>query len=89
MLLLSIIAHSIDLLFLQENAIEEVEEEPKDRLLKVLSEIVFVILGFTFSIGAHSIFEEVARFSPLWFPRGKYMCPLSLVIDYYAFYYLR
>ena len=25
--------------------------------------------GFTFSIGAHSISEEAARFSPLWFPR--------------------
>ena len=29
------------------------------------------ILGFTFSIGAHSISEKVVRFSPLWFPRGK------------------
>ena len=28
-------------------------------------------LGFTASIGAHSISEEVAGFSPLWFPRGK------------------
>ena len=28
-------------------------------------------LGFTFAIGAHSIFEEVVGFSPLWFPRGK------------------
>ena len=39
------------------------------------------ILGFTFAIGAHSIFEEVVGFSPLWFPRGKkYLCLLSLVI---------
>ena len=37
-----------------------------------------MFLGFTFSIGAHSIFEEVAGFSPLWFPRGKLF--LSLVI---------
>ena len=36
-----------------------------------LSEVVFVLLGFTFSIGAHSISEEVAGFSPLWFPQGK------------------
>ena len=36
-----------------------------------LSEIIFVSLGFTFSFGAHSISEEVARFSPLWFPQGK------------------
>ena len=34
--------------------------------------------GFTAAIGAHSIFEEVAGFSPLWFPRGKF-CLLSLV----------
>ena len=26
---------------------------------------------FTFSIAAHSISEEVAGFSPLWFPLGK------------------
>ena len=31
-------------------------------------------------IGAHSIFDEVAGFSPLWFPRGKSLCLLSLVI---------
>ena len=30
-----------------------------------------MFLGFTFAIGAHSIFEEVAGFSPLWFSRGK------------------
>ena len=29
-------------------------------------------LGFTF--GADSISEEVAGFSPLWFPQGKYLC---------------
>ena len=32
--------------------------------------------GFTF--GANSISEEVAGFSPLWLPRGKYLC-LSLL----------
>ena len=31
-----------------------------------------VSLGFTFSIGAHSIFEEVVGFSPLWFRQGKF-----------------
>ena len=36
--------------------------------------------GFTFATGAHSISEEVTRFSPLWFPRGKSLCVLSLVI---------
>ena len=45
-----------------------------------LSEIIFMFLGFTFSIGAQSISEEVAGFSPLWFPRGKYLCLLSLMI---------
>ena len=38
-----------------------------------------MFLDFTFAIGAHSIFEEVAGFSPLWFPRGKFFL-LSLVI---------
>ena len=37
-------------------------------------------LAFTFSIGAHSISEEVAGFSPLWFPQGNSLCLLSLVI---------
>ena len=32
-------------------------------------EIIFMFSGFTF--GADSISEEVAAFSPLWFPRGK------------------
>ena len=39
-----------------------------------------MFLGFTFAIGAHSISEEFAGFSPLCFPRGKYLCLLSLVI---------
>ena len=29
------------------------------------------VLGFTFAIGAHSISEEFAGFSLLWFPQGK------------------
>ena len=37
-------------------------------------------LGFTTSIGANSISKKVAGFSPLWFPRGKLLCLLSLVI---------
>ena len=36
-----------------------------------LSEIVFMFSGFTFSTGAHSIYEEVMRFSPLCFSRGN------------------
>ena len=39
-----------------------------------------MFLGFTFSTGAHYISKEVAGFSPLWFPKEKYLCLLSLVI---------
>ena len=39
-------------------------------------EIIFMFLGFTTAIGAHSISEEVAGFSPLWFPRGKFFVSL-------------
>ena len=52
-------------------------------------EIIFIFSGFTAAIGAYSISEEVSRFSPLWFPQGKYLCLLSLVIDCYACYSLR
>ena len=52
-------------------------------------EIIFLFSGFTAAIGAHSIYKEVAGFSPLWFPRGKYLCLLSLMIDFYACYSLR
>ena len=38
------------------------------------------VLGFTFVIGAHSISEEVARFSPLWFPQGKTVCLVIIVV---------
>ena len=43
-------------------------------------EIIFLSLDFTTSIGSHSISEEVARFSPLWFPEEKYLCLLSLML---------
>ena len=46
-------------------------------------------LGFAAAIGAHSISEEVAGFSPLWFPQGKSMFLLSLVIDCCACYSLK
>ena len=32
--------------------------------------------GFAAAIGAHSIFEEVVGFSPLWFPQGKFYVSL-------------
>ena len=45
-----------------------------------MSKIIFILLGFSFATSAYSIYEEVAGFSPLWFPRGKSLCLLSLVI---------
>ena len=44
---------------------EALSRERENKLL----EIMFMLLGFTASIGAHSISEEVVGFSPLWFPR--------------------
>ena len=52
-------------------------------------EIILLSLGFIAAIGAYSISEEVVGFSPLWFPRGKYLCLLSLVMDCCACYSLR
>ena len=45
-----------------------------------MSKIIFVSLGFTFSIGAHSISEEVAGFLLYGFPKENSLCLLSLVI---------
>ena len=56
---------------------------------KQLLEIIFVFLGFTFAIGAHSISEEVARFSPLWFPWGKLFVSLVSCDYWCACYSLR
>ena len=39
-----------------------------------------MFLGFTTAIAAHSISEQVAGFSPLWFPEENSLCLLSLVI---------
>ena len=36
--------------------------------------------GYTAAIGSHYISEEVMGFSPLWFPRGNFLCLLCLVI---------
>ena len=49
-----------------------------ERKTKVV-EIIFMFSYFTAAIGAHSIFEEVAGFNPLWFPQENYLCLLSLV----------
>ena len=53
-----------------------------------LSEIIFMFLGFTTAIGAYSISEEVAGFSPLWFPRGKIFLSLVSYVYYCACYSL-
>ena len=45
----------------------------RERLL--LSRDHLTVLGF-YLFGADSISEEVAGFSPLWFPRGKFFVSL-------------
>ena len=39
-----------------------------------------MFLGFTATIGAHSISEEVAGFYPLWFPQGKLFVYIVFVV---------
>ena len=39
----------------------------------------FLSFGFTAATSAHSISEEVAGFSPLWFPRGKFFVSLVFI----------
>ena len=46
----------------------------------VVGDHLFCLWVLMLPFGAHSISEEVAGFSPLWFPRGKYLCLFSLVI---------
>ena len=48
----------------------------------------FLFSGFTAAIGARSISEEVAGFSPLWFPRGKLFVSLVSCVYCYACYSL-
>ena len=62
---------------------EEVGIKERDYCFR---EIIFMFLGFTF--GVDSISEEVAGFSPLWFPQGKTLCSLSLMFDCCACYSL-
>ena len=60
-----------------------VEEEEVDGDRKKEASVVerssYCFWGFSF--GVDSIFEEVVRFSPLWFPQGKYLCSFSYVFD--------
>ena len=48
----------------------------RDQLL----EIIFMFLGFTFDIGAHSISKKAAGFILYGFPKEKSLCLFSLVI---------
>ena len=51
-------------------------------------EINFMFLGFTTANGSHSISKEVVWFSPLWFPRGKFLMSLVSCVYYCACYSL-
>ena len=57
---------------------EEKLSQVRERENKLL-EIISMFSDFTDAIGAHSISEEVAGFSPLWFPKEIFLCFLSLV----------
>ena len=49
-------------------------------------EIICMFLGFSTTIGADSISEEVVEFSPLWFPQGKFFVSLvsCVVLVFYC-----
>ena len=44
------------------------------------SKIIFILLGFTFATGAHSISEKVMGFFPLCFPQGKLFVSSLMII---------
>ena len=50
---------------------ERGEALSSERERTIVGDHIFLSLGFTAAIGAHSMSEEVAGFYPLWFPRGK------------------
>ena len=58
----------------------------REREITPVERSSYYFWGFAF--GVDSISEEVARFSPLWFPQGKTLCSLSLVFDCCACYSL-
>ena len=64
---------------------EALSSERENKLLG----IIFLSLGFIATIGAHSISKEVAGFSPLWFPRGKFFVSLVSCVYCCACYSLR
>ena len=68
--------------------IAEEEEVAGAREKEVIAVGISSYYFWGFDIGADSIFEEVAGFSPLWFPRGKSLCSLYYVFDCCARYSL-
>ena len=58
---------------------ERGEALSSEREREQLLEIIFMSLGFTVAIGAHSIFEEVAVFFLYGFLEENSLCLLSLV----------
>ena len=59
---------------------EREEALSSEREIEQLLEIIFMFLGFTAAICAYSISEEVARFSPLWFPQGKFFVSVMIFV---------
>ena len=70
---------------MSERGVAHIREREREQL----SEIIFVSLGFTFTIGAHFISKEAAGFSHLWFPQGKFFVSLVSCDYCCACYYFR
>ena len=68
---------------------ERVSTHTSERERTVVGDHIFLPLGFIATIGAHSISEEVAGFSPLWFSRGKFFVSLVSCAYCCACYSLR
>ena len=69
---------------MREEKLSQCEREKK------LWRSYFLFSGFTATIGAHYISEEVVGFSPLWFPRGKFFvslisCVLLMCMLFYEY----
>ena len=52
----------------------------RERERTTVGDHLFYLWVFTAAIDAHSISKEVVGFYPLWFPLGKSLCLLSIVI---------
>ena len=77
------IYHTLTHTQLQHIAEEEKDTMERNKEVTSIGRSSYCFGGFTF--GVDSISEEVAGFFPLWFPRGKTLCSLSLVFDCCAF----